>query len=69
LKSVSEATYIAGDAEAWGVDPGTASAVAQAMYEDFAMTIEILHLAAQIQQWLNHRVARHLAEQAERLSR
>jgi len=37
--------------------------------EDFAMTIEILHLAAQIQQWLNQRVARHLAEQAERLSR
>ena len=39
----------------------------QAMYEDFAMTIEILHLA--IQRWLNHRVARHLAAQAERLTR
>ncbi|SHH58247.1 hypothetical protein SAMN05444169_8186 [Bradyrhizobium erythrophlei] len=33
------------------------------------MTIEILHLTAQIQRWLNARVARHLAEQAERLAR
>ena len=33
------------------------------------MTIEILYLAAQIQQWLNQRVARHLAAQAERLER
>jgi hypothetical protein len=39
------------------------------MYEDFAMTFEILHLTAQIQRWLNRRVARHLAEQAERLAR
>jgi hypothetical protein len=39
------------------------------MYEEFAMTIEILHLATQIQQWLNQRIARHLAEQAERLAR
>lgn len=33
------------------------------------MTIEILHLATQIQQWINVRVARHLAERAERLER
>jgi hypothetical protein len=33
------------------------------------MTIEILHLTAQIQRWLNRRIARHLAEQAERLAR
>ena len=34
-----------------------------------AMTIEILHLTAQIQRWINARVARHLAAQAARLSR
>ena len=33
------------------------------------MTVEILHLTAQIQRWLNVRVARHLAAQAERLAR
>jgi hypothetical protein len=32
-----------------------------------AMTIEILHLTAQIQRWLNARVAHYLAEQAHRL--
>jgi hypothetical protein len=32
------------------------------------MTIEILHLTAQIQNWLNARVARHLAAQAAKLS-
>jgi hypothetical protein len=31
------------------------------------MTIEILYLATQIQRWLNERVARHLASQAEKL--
>ena len=31
------------------------------------MTIEIIHLTAQIQRWLNLQVARHLAAQAERL--
>jgi hypothetical protein len=39
------------------------------MHEEFAMTIEIFYLTAQIQRWLNARVARHLAEQAERLAR
>jgi hypothetical protein len=34
-----------------------------------AMTIEIFYLTAQIQRWLNARVARHLAAQAERLAR
>jgi hypothetical protein len=47
----------------------TASAASQAPHEDFAMTIEILYLTAQIQRWLNARVARHLAAQAERLAR
>jgi hypothetical protein len=31
------------------------------------MTIEIIHLTAQIHRWLNARVARHLAAQAEKL--
>ena len=31
------------------------------------MTIEIIHLTAQIQRWLNRQVARHLAAQAESL--
>jgi hypothetical protein len=43
--------------------------VSRAISEDFAMTIEILHLTAQIQRWLNQRIARHLEEQAERLAR
>jgi len=46
-----------------------APAASQAVHEDFAMTIEIFYLTAQIQRWLNARVARHLAEQAERLAR
>jgi hypothetical protein len=33
------------------------------------MTIEILYLTAQLQRWLNRRVARHLAAQAARLTR
>ncbi len=33
------------------------------------MTIEIFQLTAQIQHWLNVRVARHLAAQAARLAR
>jgi hypothetical protein len=33
------------------------------------MTIEIFHLTAQIQQWLNLRVARHLAAQAAKFNR
>jgi hypothetical protein len=37
--------------------------------EDFAMTIELFYLTAQIQRWVNLRVARHLAAQAERLTR
>ncbi len=32
------------------------------------MTIEIIYLTAQIQRWLNLRVARHLAAQAEKLT-
>jgi hypothetical protein len=33
------------------------------------MTIELLYLTSQLQRWLNARVARHLAAQAERLTR
>jgi hypothetical protein len=33
------------------------------------MAIEILYLSAQLQRWLNRRVARHLAAQAEKLTR
>ncbi|WP_283807898.1 hypothetical protein [Bradyrhizobium macuxiense] len=33
------------------------------------MTLEIIQLTAQIQQWLNQRVARHLAAQAAKFSR
>jgi hypothetical protein len=33
------------------------------------MTAEIFYLTAQIQRWLNERVARHLAAQAARLNR
>jgi hypothetical protein len=32
------------------------------------MTIEIFYLAAQIQNWLNARIARHLEAQADRLT-
>jgi hypothetical protein len=32
------------------------------------MTFEILHLTAQIQHWVNVRVARHLAAQAAKLT-
>jgi hypothetical protein len=38
-------------------------------YEELIMTIEILYLTAQIQRWLNMRVARHLAAKAEKLAR
>ena len=37
------------------------------MQGNTAMTIEILNLTAQIQRWLNARVAHYLAEQAHRL--
>jgi hypothetical protein len=33
------------------------------------MTTEIIYLTAQIQRWLNLRVARHLAAQAEKFAR
>jgi hypothetical protein len=69
LKSVSEISYIAGDARCWGVSWLAAPAASQAMQEDFAMTIQILFLTTQIQSWLNMRVARHLAAQAEKLAR
>jgi hypothetical protein len=36
--------------------------------EDFSMTIEIIYLTAQIQRWLDVRVARHLAAQAAKFT-
>jgi hypothetical protein len=33
------------------------------------MMLEIIHLTTQIQNWLNVRIARHLADQAARLAR
>jgi hypothetical protein len=70
LKSVSKIPYIAGDADL-GRQPGAMAPAAanRAVHEDFAMTIEIIYLTAQIQRWLNRQVARHLAAQAERLAR
>jgi hypothetical protein len=69
LKSVSKIPYIADDADVEASTWLAAPAASQAMQEDFAMTIEILYLTAQFQRWLNMRVARHLAAQAERLVR
>jgi hypothetical protein len=40
---------------------------ARVLAEDYAMTTQIIYLTTQIQHWLNQRVARHLAAQAERL--
>ncbi len=36
--------------------------------EDYAMTIEIFYLTAQIHRWLNERVARYIAAQAAKLN-
>ena len=69
MKSVSKIPYIASDADVEASAWLAALAAGRAMQEDFAMTIQILYLTAQIQRWLNMRVARHLAAQAERLAR
>ena len=61
--------YIACDADVEASAWLAALAGSWAMQEDFVMTIEILYLTAQIQRWINMRVARHLAAQAERLAR
>jgi hypothetical protein len=44
------------------------SAASRGLSEDYPMTIEILYLTTQIQRWINERVARHLAAQAEKLT-
>jgi len=62
-------SYIACDANVGSSTWLAAPAAGQAMNEDFAMTIEIMYLTAQIQRWLNARVASHLAAQAEKLAR
>jgi hypothetical protein len=36
--------------------------------EDYAMTIELFYLTAQIHRWLNVRIARHLEAQAAKLT-
>jgi hypothetical protein len=33
------------------------------------MTIELFYLTSQLQQWINRRVARHLAQQAAKFTR
>jgi hypothetical protein len=43
--------------------------VSPGLAEDLAMTIEIFNLTAQIQRWLNIRVARHLEAQAAKFAR
>jgi len=37
--------------------------------KDYFMAVEIFQLSAQIQQWLNARIARHLAAQAAKFTR
>jgi hypothetical protein len=70
LKSVSEISYIGCRRHCRGVTlVRWPIAAIPGLAEDLPMTIEILHLTAQIQRWLNARVAHHLAAQAERLTR
>jgi len=71
LKSVSETCYIPIDAITEGRRLGSLADCprARGVAEDYAMTIEIVYLTARIHHWLNVRVARHLAAQAERLAR
>jgi len=52
-----------------GVTWSAAAAAGRGWMRTNNMTMEILHLTAQIQRWLNRRIARHLAEQAEKLAR
>jgi hypothetical protein len=61
--------YIAFDAVAEASPGSRRTAASRGLEEDFPMTIEILYLTAQIHRWLNRSVARHLAAQAERLTR
>jgi hypothetical protein len=42
--------------------------LAGGLAEDVAMTIEIIHLTAQIHRWLNLQVARHLEAQAAKFT-
>jgi len=46
---------------------GDLVATSPQLEEDHPMTVEILYLTAQIQRWLNERIARHLAAQAAKL--
>jgi len=71
LKYVSETCYIGAGAITEGRRPGSLADRPRALgvAEDYVMTIEIIYLTARIHHWLNVRVARHLAAQAERLAR
>ena len=62
-------SYIGFDAVILAYPARRPTAASRGPAEDLPMTIEILYLTAQIQRWLDARVARHLAAQAERLTR
>jgi hypothetical protein len=67
LKSVSEMLYRAPGAEAspWLVADLREPRI---FLKDCSMTLEIFYLTAQIHNWLNVRVARHLAAQAAKFT-
>ena len=67
MKSVIEMRYIRPDANEGVVRTWRPGGHKPGLEEDHAMTIEILYLTAQIQRWLNERIARHLAAQAAKL--
>jgi hypothetical protein len=60
--------YIGGDAADWRHLGSLADRRARERQKEPAMTLEILYLTAQIQRWVNARVARHLAAQAKKLA-
>jgi hypothetical protein len=67
LKSVIEMRYIGRDASEGVCGLGDLVATSPDLKRTTPMTIEILYLTAQIQRWLNERIARHLAAQAAKL--
>jgi len=70
LKSVSARCYIQSRRKGWGVSRARRPFERRAnLRRTKTMTIEIFYLAAQIERWLNQRVARHLEAQAAKLTR
>jgi hypothetical protein len=67
LKSVIEMRYIGCDADEGVVRTWRPGGHKPGLEEDHPMTIEILYLTAQLQRWINERIARHLAAQAAKL--